>query len=347
MRITNSTMVRNYTKNLNSGLSMLNKYNNQITTTRQFTKMYENTTNGVRAMQIRRSMDKIETYTDTAKSTNSKFTSAHDQMIKVVDLGKEISALYNSGLNGTNSADERNIIAENIERLQEQILSSANGKFSDRYIFGGTNTTDAPFTTQEVQALDASGNPIVDAKGINVMVKELYYNGVRVKDIEKTTGTYDELFDDAIYSDIGLGMKNDANGKLVESSAFKSSLTGIDFLGYGDKSMYDICSDMIAALRNPNFQNVDEFSDLLNNVQDATSAVTLQITNLGADMNYLDFSIKRMEDEILNLSSRQNDVEFVDPSSAIMDWKMQEYVYNAALQMGQRLLQPTLFSFIN
>jgi len=45
---------------------------------------------------------------------------------------------------------------------------------------------------------------------------------------------------------------------------------------------------------------------------------------------------------LLHLLERQQQLEIRPPEEAIIDFKMQEFIYNATLQMGQRLLQPTL-----
>jgi flagellar hook-associated protein 3 FlgL len=48
-----------------------------------------------------------------------------------------------------------------------------------------------------------------------------------------------------------------------------------------------------------------------------------------------------------NIVERIDNIEYVDSAEAIMDYKMQQYVYRAALQMGVQILQPTLLDFID
>ena len=340
MRIGNQSIVRNYTNNLNRNLSQLNKYSTMVQTQRRFSSMAENTSAGVRAMQLRRTMSNIESYTDNASTALSKLGAAEDQLLKVGELGKEITTRYVNALNGTNGPDERKIMANEIMQFRNQILAGANSQFSGRYSFGGTNTTEKPFTV-EVTGQDANG----------VDIEVLKYNGVDVSQMANPDGTlkdeYKYLMKDANFVDIGLGLKEDENGVLIESTAFKNTLTGIDMFGFGEDNIYLVCNELIAALNDPDFTDNDHFQGLLTKMQDATNNVTLKLTEIGAQTTYLKETVDSFETQTINLSERQNAIEFIDPAEAIMQFKMQEYVYNAALQMGQRLLQPTLFNFIN
>ena len=48
-----------------------------------------------------------------------------------------------------------------------------------------------------------------------------------------------------------------------------------------------------------------------------------------------------------NLTERINSIEYVDSAEAILDYQMQKYTYQAALQMGTQILQPTFLDFMN
>jgi len=69
---------------------------------------------------------------------------------------------YLKGINGTMSADDREIIAKELENLQNTILTTLNAKFEDRYVFGGTSK-ELPFN------VDKDGNLLY--KEINVNTK--------------------------------------------------------------------------------------------------------------------------------------------------------------------------------
>ncbi len=329
MRITNSSIARNYTSNLNTNLSRLNSSNMKVTTGRNFTSMAENTSAGVRSMTVRRNISQLEGFMNNAKDAQNKFDGAEKTIGQISTMAQDIYARFNYAINGTNSEQERDVISKEFEKLRDEILTSANGQYADRYMFGGTNTQSRPFTTNDAG--------------------ELMYNGARVKDIKKDdpSNIYDNLLNDASYVDIGLGLTmNGSSQDVIPNSAFKNTINGLDFMGTGDNNLYDTINEIITALKEPSFDTT-KAGALLDKVRDAGNHVNLTRTKMGSDTQYLEFTVGRLESENDNLIKRQDQLEFADPYEAIMDFEMQKYVYDAALQMGSRLLQPTIFSFIS
>jgi flagellin-like hook-associated protein FlgL len=361
MRIGNQTIVRNYTTSLNTNLVRLNGLYNRVTSGRRFQSMYENTPLGVKTMQLRRSLEANSSYAEVAATVRSEFRSAETYMQQISDLGKSISERFTNALNDTNDMEERESIAQEIEAYRDQILASANGQFAGKYHFGGTNTTEPPFKMETT----------TDEYGNEDMI--LTYNGVDVSQMADENGElkpeYQYLLDDAAFVDMGLGMANDANGKLIENSAIKNTIVGLEFLGVGEDNMILKCNEMIKSLRgeayalNPDGTVIENppgtpvyeemvadaprFTALLDDMHAAYTNVALRETELGADYQYMEYTIARLDDEMLNIKERQNDVEWVDPAEAILDFNMQKYVYDAALAMGSKLLQPTLFNYIS
>lgn len=327
MRITNPTMARNYNSNLNRNLKRLNDATMQNAASgRKIFSMSDDTATGTRAMNVRRALSQINGYMDNAKNAQNKFDSAEKSLGLISDMSQQIYARLNYAMNGTNSETERNIIAGEFEKLQSEILSTANGQYADRHMFGGTNTMSAPFS--------------VDSDGY------LLYNNVKVSEITDEI-KYDYLKNDKSFVDIGLGMTMIGSSQEVNpNSAFKNTINGLDFMGTGETNLYDTITDIIKTLKDPYF-DVEKAGDLLNQIKEAGVNVNLERTRLGSDAQYLEFTVSRLEDETYNLTQRQDALEFRDPAEAIMDLSMQQYVYTAALQMGSRLLQPNIFQYIS
>lgn len=327
MRITNTTIARNYNLNLNKNLQNLNKSFSKVGG-RNYNKMSEDTSTAVRAMVVRRNMAKVETYIDSTKNAQGVFSSAESSLMQVSGLTQGIRELYTS-VSGDKSKDELKVIATQLEKYRDEVLTLANSQYSDSYLFGGTNTKSPPFSFDENN--------------------ELLYNGVKVADINKSDPQYAYLFDDAAYIDLGLGMTMKGgiqSQDVVENSAFKSTLVGLDFLGYGSENIINVMQEMIDSIKDGDY-NAEKVGGLLDRFNTAANNVGVSLTNLGADTQYLDFTLSRLEDQHFNLTERTQTLEFPDDAEAIMNWQMADYIYNAALQMGNRLMQPTLFDFLS
>ena len=385
MRITNPMVVRNYTRNLHSNRAQLDRFARQISTGRRFDSFSQNNSAGIRAMQVRRNLARIDSNLDNARAAQAYLRSAESMMMNVTENANIINERFILALNDTNGTVDREVVATELERMQEAILALANGQYAGRFVFGGTNTVQRPFEVRQIPAMvpvggspstaiiepsggfpagqfvpdgtDSQGNTLyLDTLSGNHFTAQtrplIYYNGVRVADIDRTANPelYARVFGDGAHLDVGMNVtfSNEADPTQVDpGSAFRFTLVGLSFMGNGENNMFDTITRMIEFLRAPySAQNKELGGQLLNQFQETMSVANIAITNLGADTNFLTFTIDRLLDDQLNLRERQQELEIRPPDEAILDFKMQEFIYNATLQMGQRLLQPTLFDFI-
>ncbi len=152
-----------------------------------------------------------------------------------------------------------------------------------------------------------------------------------------------------IYVDIGLGIKYDEKGTVVEDTALDVSLNGAAITGYGtDKdgdsyNLLQLCYDAAQALRDGDLDTANRYIDKLDAAQ---TKVMNAITDLGIKQNNMDFYLSK--DEIYNLSllDKQNELEGTDLEAEITNWKTISAAYNASLSMGSNILPKSLFDFI-
>ncbi|MVB09726.1 hypothetical protein CAFE_03910 [Caprobacter fermentans] len=168
----------------------------------------------------------------------------------------------------------------------------------------------------------------------------------------------DELAGETSYVDIGLGLKTDANGNVVDQSAFNAALPGINYLGYGmvtkdgtsvPKNAYSLMTKMAATLKDESLTGeqlmdamqpyMDSFSDTQDNVYKANSELGNKETLLKSTSNYI-------SNVNLNLQARDESVENVDPATAFSNLAWEKFSYQAALQVCSSILQPTLLDFM-
>lgn len=152
-----------------------------------------------------------------------------------------------------------------------------------------------------------------------------------------------------IYVDIGLGIKYDEKGTVINDTALDMSLNGAVATGYGtDKdgdsyNMIQLCYDAAKALREGDLSTANRYIDKL----DAANTTVLNaITDLGIKQNNMDFYVSKNEIYNLSLLEKQNDLEGCDLEAEITNWKTISAAYNAALSMGANILPKSLFDFI-
>ncbi|WP_313341624.1 hypothetical protein [Sedimentibacter sp.] len=338
MRITTSMMSSRYIRNLNKSANEMNYLSERVETGRKFFKGSEDPISAIKAYKLRREYRKTEQYDINVKDVNSFLTSAETNMTEIGENIKSTYELYLRGITGTMGTEEREAIAKELENLQASILTSLNAQFEDRYVFGGTSKDVLPFT--------------VDGG-------ELYYKGVNVNtgrdkdgnpaDPDEALEVLKKLANEKAYVDLGLGMTFDGN-KLNEDTVFNMSMSGISFMGYGEtdgisNNIYTLIGNIKDELRDPNF-SLNDISPYLARFEKQKNNVLVAVTDIGAKTNYLDFLEVRNEDNQFNLNKKLLEVEMVDPAEAIVDFKMQEYAYNAALAMGNKILQNSFIDFM-
>ncbi|MDR2931711.1 MAG: hypothetical protein LBV27_01255 [Oscillospiraceae bacterium] len=324
MRISNFTIKRNYQTQLNLNQKNLYDANMTAITKRKFHTMSDDVATGLRAMKARRELSKNASYQNNVQEAKGTLKAAEDVLIKGINsiASDSVFADYQQAANGTMSADERQVVANKLQKMQDALLTDLNSKFSDRYLFGGSQTDQAPFS------LDTDG--------------KLMYRGVKVADFDPTDPDHAKLLDDPVYIDIGLGMTLDASGNPIPSTVFDRSISGLDIVGTGEDNMYDVLGQMISSLE---ADAPDQ--ELFDKMQTCFNRSNTMVTNIGADDNFLDFTQERLTLEEDNLTTRQQGLEFMNDEAALLNLKMAEYAYNAALQIGTRILQPSLFSYMN
>jgi flagellar hook-associated protein 3 FlgL len=132
-------------KNMNEALDKLYQYSIKAGTGKRFQVASENPTIAVESMSIKSTLKSMEYYTSTAESSKEWMSATEFALQQVADNGARAEALVNRGLSDTMGADERTVIATELDGILEQIVSTANTQHRDRYLFSGFSTKTEPF----------------------------------------------------------------------------------------------------------------------------------------------------------------------------------------------------------
>ncbi|WP_027400147.1 flagellar hook-associated protein FlgL [Anaerovorax odorimutans] len=338
MRITSGIMMRQYNRRLNTIISDLNKANETITTRRKFTKASENPSESVKSQQLRREILQNENYQTNLRDVQSKFDSIESNMMNISKIGETAYVDILKVINGTNSIDERKIVAAELREMQESIIMNCNSQFNDQYIFGGSSTKEAPF------AIDKTTGAVT-------------FRGINVNTTDPTElATLKKMAEENTYIDLGFGMTFDSSdpnnpNTIKNNSAYNTAMPGISFLGYGHDSSGNSnnlvvhLGEIADMLESPTYspENIEPLSKKLD-VQ--RKDLLIGITKLGSNTKFLDYTEKRLEDNEYNINEKIENTEFVDLAEAISAFKMQDMTYRAALKTGMDILSVSFIDFM-
>lgn len=177
-----------------------------------------------------------------------------------------------------------------------------------------------------------------------------YIDGGSYGIAEGTPDDLTRLANEAAYIDIGLGLKfNDQN--ILDNTVYNSAFPGIEFIGYGTnengipQNFFTLLGEIATRLEASDLDS-EGIKPYVQELEKQYNEFLTKLTGFGAKSNFIKNTIKRLEDLDYNLIEKSDDVEFIDPTTAIMEYKLMEYSYNAALQMGVNLLQPSLLDYL-
>ena len=144
MRITNNMIMKNTKVNINSNKVGVDTLNTQMTTQKKIDRPSDDPVIAIRALRLRSSLSQINQYYERnipdAESWLEVTETALTNMRKVLT---DIHTQCVNGANDTLTAEDRNIILNQLQSLAEQVYSEGNADYAGRTVFTGykTNTT--------------------------------------------------------------------------------------------------------------------------------------------------------------------------------------------------------------
>ena len=258
MRITLGMINRQYNRNLNAALNQLNSGYLKTTTLRKFEKTSDDPFSASKAYQLRREYEENQTYLDTLDSIDSQFMTSESAMRSIYSvISSADSSDVLQGITGTMNQDDRKIIADKLRQMQKAIVAPANTKFGDKYVFGGSEMDEAPFS------VDGDGN--------------LFYRGINVDTGELENGTAANFNGTLI--EFGDGFDTTDAAENFENYTLK--ISGLTDPSKPSSAVVDFASRFITL--NVDLSKVQTNQDLLN-----------ELKSLGVTPDGLDFSKVRI-----------------------------------------------------
>ncbi|MBE7005199.1 MAG: hypothetical protein E7425_13160 [Ruminococcaceae bacterium] len=165
-----------------------------------------------------------------------------------------------------------------------------------------------------------------------------------------------DMVKETTYIDIGLGLQEDIDGEFITGSAFNSSISGLEFSGYGkDKNLAVLLRELGGIFERTdrktgayaNEEDAGRASQLLDLVHDSIRNAQGMHVKLSADANYIKTNLKQLETNRAELNEQIMDTESMDAAEAITEMTWAQYCYNAALRIGTNLLSQSLIDYLS
>lgn len=402
-RITTNMMMSTYRYNLMNSTNRLSDASEKVQTKRNFNSYAEDPAAASQAFRLRRQWCQTDSQLASSDATYNKFHTAWTNLGGVIkdlsDANGRMSAIRgNSGP----TAEARTALALVLRETADSVVESMNQKVGEQFIFAGNDQLNVPFSWNDDHTELYYRGVNVGAGGVkkptsNPAAYDWTANDIDPKtyapkgmpdssanpDEQKWIDYYNDQADvkklevmskEQLNLDLGMGLKEDATGKLINGSAFDSALRGISFLNYGTDGNGDSnCLPMVMRELADVFQAWDEDIDpqgynpalagpsakglsaselqakadrLLDKLNAAQEHTTEKYVELDAKSAFLKSNSSRLSTEVTNLNEQVLDVEQINLADAITQLSWDQMCYNAALKIGTQLLSQSLIDYM-
>ncbi len=354
MRVADKTTARTYLDNLFTAKNNVAKTNNQLSSGNRFINMDEDVASGTKVLYSRNDLYKTQTQRENVETISDELTVVEDVMMNISDILTQAHELNVKAMNDTTEGAARDIIATEIRNLKEQVLTYANTKYGDKFLYGGSNSsTNAPFTQHST-----NGNLLYNGIDVDKILRADTEMVSPFSDDPIKAGSYYYLnaadepvpvpMDEDVYMDVGLGIKIKED-QIDEQSVFQVNYSGMDVFGFGVASdgqpnnIFNILNDLEKAIDTENEEAMREIDTHLLNLSDSYRK---NITDIGAKTKLLDSMVTRLTDMEDAYKIKIDNLMGTNEEEAIISLEIDYSVLSMVQNMGSRLLPSSLMDFL-
>ncbi|MCI8360482.1 MAG: hypothetical protein HFE86_03990 [Clostridiales bacterium] len=373
IRATTGGVLKSYKTSLMSSFIRLNSARATVLTQRNFNSFAEDPAAASQSYQLHRTFQRLDSQVTISNATVRKFSTAYsavDSVVSMVDNKKGDSS-WSSVLNSiTDSIGAgRTSLGQELKQLSESIVQTMNGQYGNVFTFAGSDGLNVPFTWEgegDQRQLCYRGVPV------DVCIPEPIYadpddptsavtNQDEIDAAKAQLEKLNYLSSEKRFVDVGFGLKEDANGKLIESSAFNDSLPGINILGYGTdadgdpKNIASLVYRMGTILSRcdedsgewQSKEDQEEFQRLAEKFTDPAAQVKKSHAEMTTKVSFLNNNHEQLLSTADTVKEQLHDIERCEMGEAITSFIYAQYCYNAALKMGNSILSDSLMDYLN
>ena len=316
MRITNTSVIRSYMSDTQQNLTRMNKINEQINTSKVINRVSDDPHKAIRIMNLNNEIRYTEKYNYNIDETVGWMNTTDGSLENLGNtLGDIKQDLLKVG-NGTYSDEEFKAVQAEMNEKIKEIADIMNTTYAGKYMFGGTNVDEKPIEVEEkdgVVTLKLNKNSNTDDLRADIS------DGINI-DYNVSVG---EIFNGV-----------DANGKSVD---FLEEINNISKLMNdivsGDETTKSSAKESLLGKTKTNIDN------LYNHALD-------ERTSLGVRVSTAEKVKELNEDNVLNMKEVLSLDQDVDQVQAFIELKSAELVYQASIQVGTKLIQPTILDYL-
>lgn len=374
MRVTNTSIYRNYTNSMNNVQARLNKSLNKIGTGKAYESAAENPLSYYKGQKIDSQYQEVLGQKQLLTVVKNRLEQQEDGAYDIqTTLAEAKNNVINKALTGTTSETAMATLRDHLLQLEHNIVNDLQAQYQDFYVYGGNDASTPPFSlSADGMTLTYSHTFPGDTQATDFVMK---LNDTGKFELDpSSTGTGAQLIQamsEQGFLDLGYGDIRDRSTLLDTFTGGMNLLTGItsEAVKTGNTSgtldldtIMDALSDGPLGLTARGVQAMNKYLDPNNTYDRAAldndlSPILQEMTasehrtstvysDLGNKYHLIENLETKLNNSLDSLTVQYKDEVGADPYESIYEMFNNQYSYNAALQVGSNLMGSSLFDFI-
>ncbi|MFK5954413.1 MAG: flagellar hook-associated protein FlgL [Desulfobacterium sp.] len=326
MRVANTMVYNMVQSNLENSTRALNDAAETAITGKRILALSDDPIGVSQSLGIRSGLDGFEQVERGISLGNTWLTASENALTQSQNLITDTKTLAIQMANASISPADRIAAAEIVQNTLEEIISLANTKVDDRYLFSGSKTNAAAFT------LETKNDPAA-VEPINTIT----YNGdetpfsIKIGDSTVAIGNNgDEIFTKMF--------ETLANFKIA---LINNTLVGTPGIPAVEASTGPPVVEAIEAI-----PPIPGIQDAMDNLDGDFEILNGAITSVGTKMNRMDIKEIIYQDLTLSETARLSGIEDADITEAITNLQQKQLAYQAALSASAKVMELSLLDYV-
>ncbi|PYZ95851.1 flagellar hook-associated protein 3 [Alteribacter lacisalsi] len=385
MRVTQSMMASRSIQNINQNYQRLYDLQQQASTGKKLTKPSDDPAAAMAAMKYRTELSELDQFQKNGSQADRWMRDTEAVLEDTAGALHRIRDLAVQASNGSYKPEDLADIGAEISQIKAHIVTLANSKTGDGYLFNGTDVRNTPVKEELLDLSFTSGPfPIWHEGGADEDQSFiLHYRGESYKltgnpgenplDFEAENGSRisvsglpgnpfferiwtedtpdgpEEMSEPASGAGIILSASEAVagNGPQVEFEVMKgvNMQAGIDPKAVFSLDLFAELTMLERALKDPVTSSV-ELEDFISPVSARLDQIVSVRSELGARQVRADLISERVKDQEILFKRLQSENEDADMTKVITELMAQENIHRAALASSARSIQPSLLDFL-
>ncbi|MFN8224941.1 MAG: flagellar hook-associated protein FlgL [Gaiellales bacterium] len=148
-RVTQSMTARNVLADIQNAASRLDKTRQRLASGKELMRPSDDPFRASRALDYRSELAANVQHQRAIEDANGWQNATDTALSSIGDAVLRVRELAVAGANGSTSGADRAVIAREVGQLLDEIKADANAQYAGRYVFAGTATQTAPYSTAD------------------------------------------------------------------------------------------------------------------------------------------------------------------------------------------------------